>query len=82
MARFRATGAVVIGARKYKAGTVFADTVGSALPGDVVMVGLSSGKGLSPNLRPLDAGATAIMAASVFANEVPWVTSGCTSVDG
>ena len=35
MARFRATGAFVIGDRKYPAGTVFADAVGSALAGDV-----------------------------------------------
>lgn len=34
MARFRATGAIVIGAVKYPAGTVFADAPGSVQPGD------------------------------------------------
>jgi hypothetical protein len=66
MARFGSTVAFVIGDRKYRAGQTYADTGASALPGDVVWVGLNSTK-LSPGLIPLDAGAVSMKAASVFA---------------
>lgn len=80
MARFRATGAVVIGSVKYRAGQTFADALGSVLPGDVLWPGGLDSSKMSPNLIPLDAGAVAIMAASRFANDVPWPTSGCSSI--
>jgi hypothetical protein len=82
MARFRATGAVVIGSVKYRAGQVFADTVGNALAGDVVWPGgLDTGK-MSPNFVPLDGTATIMMANSRFAGVVPWGIDGAHSVHG
>ena len=80
MARFRATGAVVIGDKKYPAGTIFADAAGSVLPGDVLWSGGLTAAKLSPNLVLLDAGAQSMMAASRFANEVPWMTDGANSI--
>jgi hypothetical protein len=79
MARFRATGAVVIGAVKYEAGTTFADAAGSVQPGDVLWLGLDKTK-MSPNLVPLDAGAQSIMNASRFAGEPPWGSDGAGSI--
>jgi hypothetical protein len=79
LARFRATGAVVIGDRKYPAGTVFADGATGILPGDVHWWDLTVAK-LSPNLVPLDAGAQSMMAASRFANEVSWRSDGANSI--
>jgi hypothetical protein len=80
MARFRATGAFVIGDKKYPAGTVFADAAGSALAGDVVWLGGLNSSKLSPGLVPLDAGAQAMMAASRFAGEASWRTDGANSI--
>ena len=80
MARFRATGAIVIGDRKYPAGTVFADAPGSVLAGDVLWPGGLTPEKLGPNLLPLDAGASAMMAASRFSNEMPWRSDGANSV--
>lgn len=80
MARFRSVGAIVIGDRKYRPGQVFVDTVGSALAGDVVWPGGLDRWNVGPNLSPIDAGARAIIAASRFANEQAWPTSGCSSI--
>lgn len=66
MARFGSTVAFVIGGRKHKAGTTYADTAGNAIAGDVVWVGMSSGT-MSPGLIPLDASATTMKAGSPFA---------------
>jgi hypothetical protein len=81
MARFRATGAVVIGAVKYPAGTVFADTPGSLQAGDVLWPwpGLTAAK-MSPNFVPLDGGAVSMMASSRFAGEPPWRADGASSI--
>jgi hypothetical protein len=67
MARFGSTVAFFIGHRKYRAGQTYADTKANAQVGDVVWTGLDSTK-MSPGLIPLDAGATAMMAGSRFAN--------------
>jgi hypothetical protein len=82
MARFRATGAIVIGAVKYPAGTVFIDTPGAIgrVPGDVLWPGGLTAAKLGPNLVPLDAGAQGMMAASRFAGETPWRSDGASSI--
>jgi hypothetical protein len=83
MARFRATGAIVIGAVKYPAGTVFADTPGSVQPGDVLWQPYPPGltkDNVGPNLQPLDAGAQSMMASSRFAGEPCWVSCGASSI--
>jgi hypothetical protein len=79
MARFRCTGAVVMGAVKYPAGTIFVDARGEAQPGDVWWEGLDASK-LSPNLVPLDALAVQMMGMSRFAGEPPWPASGAGSI--
>jgi hypothetical protein len=80
MARFQSTAAFVVAGRRYKAGIIYADTVGSALAGDVVWVGLDSTK-MSPGLIPLDAGAASMKAASVFSG-IDWPRpDGANSVD-
>lgn len=81
MARFRALGAFVIGGRRYKAGTTFADAPGAALPGDIVWAITSSN--FSPMLVTLDAGAIAIKAASIHAGSaVPCCITGVNSIEG
>jgi hypothetical protein len=80
MARFRSTGAVVIGDKKHPAGTVFADAPGSMLAGDILWPGGLNSSNVGPNLSPLDAGARSIMAASRFANEPAWLSSGASSI--
>lgn len=80
MARFRATGAVIIADREYRAGQTFADGPGSVLPGDILWPGGLDSSKMSPNLVPLDAGAIGMMAASRFANEVPWPSCGASSI--
>jgi hypothetical protein len=83
MARFRSQAAFVIAHARYKAGTIFADTVGNALPGDVVWAGCGLSGSMSPMLIPLDGAATTIKNASVFAGYVvPCTISGVNSVDG
>ena len=70
MARFRSVGAIVIGAVKYRAGMVFADTPGAMQAGDVHWPPYPPGltkDNVGPNLVPLDAAAQGIMAASRFA---------------
>jgi hypothetical protein len=81
MARFRSQAAFVIAHARYKAGTIFADTVGNALPGDVVWASCGLSSSMSPMLIPLDGTATTIMNASVFANyTVPCTISGVNSI--
>jgi hypothetical protein len=80
MARFGSTVAFVVAGRKYKAGQTYADTVGSALVGDVVWVGLDSTK-MSPGLIPLDAGATSMIAGSRFAGTQSYRIDGANSID-
>jgi hypothetical protein len=79
VARFRANSSFVIGAVKYKCGTVFADAPGSLQPGDILWLGLDKTK-MSPALVPLDDGAQAIMGASRFAGVPPWPADGAGSV--
>lgn len=81
MARFGSVAAIVLGGKRYKAGTTFADTVGNALPGDVVWTGLSA-TSMSPMLVPLDAGAIAVKNASAFTGvAVPCTITGVNSID-
>ena len=81
MARFGSTCAFVVGGRKYKAGTTYADTVGNAQAGDVVWVGMSSST-MSPGLVPLDASATAMKNASVYVGVQVARPDGVNSIDG
>lgn len=81
MARFRALGAFVIADQQYVAGTAFADTVGNALAGDVVWA--IDSNNYSPMLAPLDAGAAAIKASSIYAStSLPCTITGANSIDG
>jgi hypothetical protein len=83
MARWGSTAAFVLNGKRYKAGQTFADTAGSALPGDVVYAPFGSVNGLSPMLVPLDAGAIALKAGSRFAgSQIPCCISGVNSIDG
>lgn len=80
MARFRALGAFVVGHKRYKAGQAFADSAGVAIAGDVVWAITSAN--YSPLLAPLDAGATAIKNASVFAStSIPCTITGVNSIE-
>lgn len=81
MARFGSTVAFVVGGKKYKAGQTYADTVGNALAGDVVWVGMSSNT-MSPGLIPIDAGATSMKGASTFAGINTPRPDGANSIDG
>jgi hypothetical protein len=48
--------------RKFGTGTTVADTLGNALPGDVVWASLCASAASSPNtMRPLDAAGAAVM---------------------
>jgi hypothetical protein len=82
MARFRSVGCFVIGARKFKAGTIFADTVGNALAGDEVWPGGLTSAQMSPSLVPLDGTASTMMAGSRFANTPTTTIDGANSVHG
>jgi hypothetical protein len=66
MARFRLAASHVFGSIKLKPGSVIVDTVGNAQPGDYVWPQLSSAT-LSPEMTPLDGGATAMKSGSRFA---------------
>jgi hypothetical protein len=81
MARFGTVAAFYVQGKRYKAGTIFADTPGNALPGDVVWVGLSSAA-MSPMFVPLDGSATSMKSASVFTGSpVPCFITGANSID-
>lgn len=82
MARFRSVGAMVIGSRKYPAGTVFCDWP-SGIPGDVVYVGPGNltAKNVGPNLFPIDEAARGMVAASRFAYDEVWLACGASSVE-
>jgi hypothetical protein len=72
MARFRTVSACYVDygcIGKIRGGSTVADSQAAAQSGDVVWPQLNSGS-LPPGFIPLDAGATAIKAASPLANEV------------
>lgn len=80
MARFRGLAAFVVNGVRYKAGTAYADTVGNALPGDVVYNFNASN--YSPMLAPLDAGGTSVKAGSIHASaNLPCTITGAQSID-
>jgi hypothetical protein len=56
----------VFGSIKLKPGSVIVDTVGNAQPGDYVWPQLSSAT-LSPEMTPIDGGATTMKSGSRFA---------------
>lgn len=80
MARFQTTAAFVMNHKSYKAGTIFADTQGNALAGDIVWIGTLNAAAMSPHLQPLDAGATTVKAASRFANSPVPTIDGVNSI--
>jgi hypothetical protein len=80
MARFGSTVAFVVGGKRHKAGTTFADTAASALPGDIIWAGMSSST-MSPGLVPLDAGAIGMKAGSVFSGRTTCI-DGANSIEG
>jgi hypothetical protein len=80
MARFGSTVAFVVGGKRYKAGTTYADTLASALPGDIVWAGMSSST-MSPGLVPLDGGATGMKAGSIHAGRTTCI-DGANSIEG
>jgi hypothetical protein len=80
MARFGSTVAFVVGGKRHKAGTTYADTAASALPGDVVWVGMSSAT-MSPGLVPLDGGATSMKAGSIYVGKTTCI-DGANSIEG
>jgi hypothetical protein len=80
MARFGSTTAFVVGGKKYKAGTTYADTAGNALAGDVVWVGMSTNT-MSPGLIPLDGAATAMKGGSPSAGISIARPDGANSID-
>jgi hypothetical protein len=83
MARWQGLAAFVIGNKKYKAGTTYADTVGNAVGGDVVYAAFGTSGGLSPMLVPLDAPAVALRNGSAFATTpLPCTITGVNSIDG
>jgi hypothetical protein len=83
MARWQGLAAFVVGNKRYKAGTTYADTSGNALPGDVVYAPFGTAGGLSPMLNPLDAAAIALKGGSPFASStIPCTITGANSIDG
>jgi hypothetical protein len=82
MARFLLQAPLVVGAKKLKAGTTIADSVGNALPGDLVWTGLTSST-VNGQMNPLDGAATTMKNASVWAGvPMPCSISGANSIDG
>jgi hypothetical protein len=67
MARFQLTKAFFLGTTRYRAGTTVADTVGNALPGDIVWTALSAAT-MPHFFSPIDGAATTMKAASRFAS--------------
>jgi hypothetical protein len=82
IARFRSVGCFIIGARKYPAGTTFADTVGNAIGNDVVWPGGLDSSKMSPALVPLDGGATTMMNGSRFSGVATRTIDGAHSIGG
>lgn len=66
MARFGSTVAFVVGGKRHKAGTTYADTLANAIAGDIIWAGMSSTT-MSPGLVPLDGAATSMKSSSVYA---------------
>jgi hypothetical protein len=81
MAKFRAVGAMIIGAVKYPAGTIFTDWP-TGIPGEVVYMepGKLTKWNVGLNLVPIDAAARSMVAASRFANEPTWPSCGASSI--
>lgn len=65
MARVQLTAAHVIGHKKYRAGTIIADSAGAAQAGDVIWTGLNANT-FTGAMVALDAGATTIKNASPY----------------
>jgi hypothetical protein len=81
MARFRLMAAMQVGHFHYRIGTTLADSNANALPGDKVWTGMSAAN-LIPDMVPLDASATTMLAASRWAGiPVRTWTTGVESVD-
>jgi hypothetical protein len=70
MARFRLVTTHVFGSVQVRAGTVVADSVANALPGDFVWSAMSP-SALSPEMTPLDGAAINMRAASVNVSRTP-----------
>jgi hypothetical protein len=68
MARFKLTQAVAVSPWRFRAGETVADSQANAQLGDRVWNGLTSAT-MAPGMAPLDASATSMKAASVYANE-------------
>jgi hypothetical protein len=68
MARFRLTQSIIVGAVKYHGGEVVTDTIPITIAGDRHWPTLSSAT-MAPGMIALDASATTMKNASVFANE-------------
>jgi hypothetical protein len=81
MARFQSRVAFVVAGKRYKAGTIYADTVGNALAGDVVWAGMSSST-MSPGLIALDGTATTMKGASPSSGLDVARPDGVNSIDG
>jgi hypothetical protein len=85
MARFRSTQSFYVdgaGVGRVRGGRTVADSQANAQPGDVVWTGLNS-QNLPAGMIPLDGLASAMKAASMWANEpAATVILGVHSVDG
>jgi hypothetical protein len=78
MARFKLTQAVALPRNRYFAGQIVADSQANAQLGDQIWAGLTA-QTMVGGMQPLDASATSMKNASIYANE-PMVTS-ITGVD-
>ena len=82
MARFVLLAAHFVGSTRLKAGRTIADTQGNAIAGDYVWLGLSSSN-ITPDMQPLDGGATTMKSGSQYANTpVRCTCTGVSSIDG
>jgi hypothetical protein len=79
MARFGSTVAFVVGGKRHKAGTTYADTLANAVGNDIVWAGMSSST-MSPGLIPLDGAATSMKAASVYSGKSVNLIDGANSI--
>jgi hypothetical protein len=65
LARFYLMEAHFFKDRRYKAGTIIADSLGVAQPGDQIVTTLNSGS-VTPSMKPLDASAVTMKSASLY----------------
>lgn len=79
MARFGSTVAFVVGGKRHKAGTTYADTAANAVGNDVIWAGMTSST-MSPGLIPLDGAATAMKSGSVFSGKQVNLIDGANSI--